>query len=56
VIRSSPMTGIRIGSPVADDPSAEETVRALTVDQLGKLITEVPGWQRLLVSRSWVSG
>lgn len=51
VIRSSPTTGVRIGSPVADDPTAEETVRALTVEQLAKLLGEVPdGWQRLLAS------
>lgn len=50
VLRASPTAGVRIGAPVAAE-SVDESVKALSVEDLGRLIAEVPqGWQRLLVS------
>lgn len=51
LLRASPTAGVRIGSPVADDPSDGGQVKALTVDELRRLVGEVPDdWRRLLVS------
>lgn len=51
LLRASPTAGVRIGSPVADDPADDGQVKALSVEELGRLVDQVPdGWQRLLVS------
>jgi len=51
LLRANPTAGVRIGSPVTDDHQAEEQVKALTVEQLARLVAEVPeGWRRLLVT------
>lgn len=51
LLRASPTAGVRIGSPVAHDPSDDGQVKALSVEELGRLVDEIPDdWRRLLVS------
>jgi integrase len=51
LLRANPTAGVRIGSPVTADYEDDELVKALTVDQLARLVEEVPeGWRRLLVA------
>ena len=51
LLRANPTAGVRIGSSVTDDREDEEQVKALTLEELGRLVDEVPeGWRRLLVA------
>lgn len=50
VLRANPTAGVRIGAPVSDGAPEEERVKALSPEQLGALIREVPDdWRRLFV-------
>lgn len=52
LLRPNPVAGLRIGAAMAEQGNAgEEEVKALTVEELGRLVAEVPaGSSRLLVS------
>jgi integrase len=51
LLRANPSAGVRIGSPVADEHEDGEQVKALTLEQLARLLDAVPeGWRRLLVA------
>jgi integrase len=54
LIRSNPAAGLRLGGAGAvageHDPDGEESVKALSVEELARLVAEVPdGWRRTLV-------
>ncbi len=52
LLRSNPTAGVKLTPrPTAEVEAGEETVKALTAEQLARVVAEVPaGWRRLLVS------